>query len=205
MHKAQFAHRSSKEVLVPQTRQAIFSGEGTIYGRATIIRSCVMETRNHDNIERAPATRISAPRDGPHPGHPPLPDTSIVHVKEPEPRERGMPPVIPSPNRRLKISTGPNMAREKKQSVTRGPSGPRRQSRIVMLTNGHAEPRKPMPKWKRGYVGFKREVCSCRWEVVLAHRMMTITQSTISSVKTLHISSLYKYTGIECAALKYWR
>lgn len=127
-----------------------------------------METGNNSkNLEQVPATRISAHSDGPHPGRPPLPNHSKVAAKEYEPRGWGMPPAIPSPNsRRLKISTGvgsnlnPAKTREKKQSVMRMPSATRRQSSIVVLTHGHGEPRKPMTKWKRGYVGFKREVKS---------------------------------------------
>lgn len=43
-------------------------------------------------------------------------------------------------------------------SVNRS-SRPRHPSRIVMMSKGGgAAPRKPMPKWKMGYVGFKRKV-----------------------------------------------
>lgn len=155
-----------------------------------------METGNNSkNLEQVPATRISAHSDGPHPGRPPLPNHSKVAAKEYEPRGWGMPPAIPSPNsRRLKISTGvgsnlnPAKTREKKQSVMRMPSATRRQSSIVVLTHGHGEPRKPMTKWKRGYVGFKREVRSYRLGVELAHCMITITRFTMFSVEIM-----YKY------------
>lgn len=70
------------------------------------------------------------------------------------PRGRCLPPIPPEPDpRRGQLM---QQDRERQSASSRAE---RRQSHIVVMSEGRtANSRKPMPKWKRGYVGFKRKV-----------------------------------------------
>lgn len=78
------------------------------------------------------------------------------------PRGRCQPPVAPAPNpRRGELMIMKKKDVEAQSSSTGGVirSSGRHPSKIVMMTKGRrTAPRKPMPKWKMGYVGFKRKV-----------------------------------------------
>lgn len=72
------------------------------------------------------------------------------------PLGRCMPPIPPAPNPRRGEMLMNNKQQQSKQGT--GRAG-RRQSHILVVSDtreGH--PTKPMPKWKRGYIGFKRKV-----------------------------------------------
>lgn len=79
------------------------------------------------------------------------------------PRGRCPPPIAPSPDpRRGEIMK----SRHEEHSANR--ASRRHPSQVVMMSKGRGDvARTPMPKWKRGYVGFKRKVTPLAYPTAL--------------------------------------
>lgn len=74
------------------------------------------------------------------------------------PRGRCQPPIAPAPDPRR----GEILKSRKSEAYSASRASKRHPSQVVMMSKGGEDvARKPMPKWKRGYVGFKRKVRCC--------------------------------------------
>lgn len=79
------------------------------------------------------------------------------------PRGRCQPPIAPAPDPRR----GEMMKNRYPEARHANRGSKHHPSQVVMMSKGGRDiGRKPMPKWKRGYVGFKRKVITSRSAVI---------------------------------------